>query len=64
LSPEAPCSRCGKVALFHEEELAQNEALCMECAFDRQEVIFLAEVMQGKHKALIAELERRLQEER
>lgn len=52
---------------FHESELAEmraGTALCMECAFRRQEAIFLGEVLDGQHQELMAQLKERLERER
>lgn len=65
MSPKKICPVCGKKRMFHEDELKavrENRAMCTKCGLERTYNEFLAEVMQGKHKELIAELRKRMEE--
>lgn len=66
MSPDAPCPRCGKVKPFHKGELEgvrAGEVLCVECSLETTFNEFLAEVLEGKHPKLIAQLRAQLQED-
>lgn len=66
MSPKAKCPKCGRNKLFHDDELEgvrAGEILCATCSLDNAFNEFLLEVLDGKHSALIAEIEARLQEE-
>lgn len=50
--------------MFHEKELKgvrKKKVVCMECALEHEFNKFLAEVLDGKHKELIADLRERLE---
>lgn len=67
MSPEAICPGCGSTQMFHAEEvesLREGGGLCMECTLKHEELKFLAEVLEGGHKELIAEIAARLEAER
>jgi hypothetical protein len=63
MSPVEACPGCGRDEMFHEDELddlRKGETLCVECTLERCFNVFLAEVLAGEHKELIAELRERL----
>lgn len=66
MSPEEKCPKCGKMRMFHEDELEgvwDGEVVCAECALEEGYYVFLGEVLAGEHKQLIQELKERLENE-
>lgn len=66
MSPVETCPKCGREEMFSDDELddvRKGETLCVESTLERGFTVFLAEVLAGEHKELIAELRERLAEE-
>lgn len=66
MSPEAVCSKCGKVELFHPDELKgvrAGEVFCVDCSLLREYDVFLGEILDGKHRELIEMLKERMKED-
>lgn len=66
MSPLETCPECDRDEMFHEDELddlRKGHTLCVECTLERGFHVFLAEVLAGEHKELIAEVHSRLAEE-
>ena len=66
MNPVAICPVCKKPRDFHPDEMKKvrkGKARCTECMLDRVFYEFLAEVLNGEHAELIAEMRARMEEE-
>lgn len=67
MSPEEVCPECGKLRLFHEDEMEgvrEGTVVCTKCSLEHEYYVFLGEVLDGEHPQLIDELRQRLEDER
>jgi ribosomal protein S27AE len=63
MSPKKICPKCGREQMFHDDEVKDKQAICVECTLEHGYNVFLAEVLEGQHPELVEQLKEKLAEE-